>query len=412
MKRAQIIITSCNRRALELEQLKVFLIGNGYEFSNDDWNVDPKADIIIQSTCGFTQAAEDFGFETLKRIKNEKKPEARIIFGGCIPEINPKRVSTEFDGPTFSPQSYYMLNDILNVENKFEGFKRPNKYSSSLKSDVDKAIGLLKTFDGSLTGLRHISNCLVSGTRDFLNRNQTYYIQIQEGCSMGCTYCVIQKAIGPLRSKPIESVIEEFNEGLEKGYKRFQLMGDNAGSYGIDIGTNLGCLLDSISMIKEDFSLDLTDINPVYLPQIYESVIALCTQDRASSLYIPIQSANNRVLKLMNRSCDMDKVKEMLMNIQETSTNRFLLGTSVIVGFPSETIEELKETINFCNQVNFDWVYCHSFSSRPGTCAASLSDQHSSEEILSRSLLFKSMLSSKLLVTTAKDTKGNRSCQG
>lgn len=412
MKKAQIIITSCSRRALELEQMKIFLEGNGYEFSNDDWNVDPKADLIIHSTCGFTQAAEDFGFETLKRIQNEKKPEAMVIFGGCIPEINPKRVSIEFDGPTFSPQSYYLLNNILNVQHKFEEFKRPNKYSSSLKSDVDKAIGLLKTFDGSLVGLRHLSNRLVNGTKSILNRNQAYYIQIQEGCSMGCTYCVIQKAIGPLRSKPIESIIEEFNGGLEKGYKRFQLMGDNAGSYGIDIGTNLGCLLDRISMIKGDFSLDLTDINPVYLPIIYESVMTLCTQSRVSSLYIPIQSANNRVLKLMNRNCDMDKVKEMLMNIQKTSPNRFLVGTSVIVGFPSETIEELNETINFCNQVNFDWVYCHSFSTRPDTCAASLPDQLSSEEILSRSLLFKSMLSSKSLVTTAKDTKGSRTCQG
>lgn len=411
MKNAQIIITSCNRRALELEQIKMFLLGNGYKVSNDNWNVDPKADVIIHSACGFTQAAEDFGFETLHRIQNEKKPEALVIFGGCISKINPKRVSEEFNGPTFSPQSYSKLNNILNVHHGLEEFKRPNKYSSSLKSDVDNAVGLLKTFDGSLIGLKYISSHLISGTNRVLNRNRSYCIQIQEGCSMGCTYCVIHRGIGPLRSKPIKTILTEFDEGLDKGYKHFQLMGDNAGSYGLDIGTNLGYLLDHISMSKKDFTLDLTDINPIFLSYIFEPVMKLCAQSRVSSLYIPIQSANNRILKLMNRSCDMNKVAQMLIDIKKNASSEFMLGTSVIVGFPSETIEELNDTIEFCDKVNFDWVTCHSFSARPDTPAANLPGQISPEEILRRALLLKNVLKGKL-VTTAIDSKGSKTCQG
>lgn len=407
MQTAQIIMTSCDRRALELEQIKSFLKGNGYHVSDYDWKVDPKADVIILSTCGFTQAAEDFGFETLHRIQNEKKSGATVILGGCIPEINAKRVSEEFGGPTFSPQSYCTLNKILNVQHRFEEFKRPNRYNSSLKSDVYRAdvyraIGSLKTFDGSLVGFKYISSRLILGIKSFLNKNQTYSIQIQEGCSMGCTYCVIQKAIGPLRSKPIESVIREFNEGLAKGNKRFQLVGDNAGSYGLDIGTNLGHLLDRISIIDGDFTLELTDINPIFLPHIFESTLKLIAQNRLSSLYIPIQSSNDRIIKLMNRSCDMTKVKQMLVDIRKTTPNGFLLGTSVIVGFPSESIEELNDTIEFCDEVRFDWIYCHGFSARPDTRAAKLQDQIPREEILRRTFLLKTALNGKSLVITDK----------
>lgn len=72
MSKAQIILTSCSRRGLEVEQIKNYLRGNGYTLSEEDWQVDPEADIILLSTCGFTQPAEDFGFETLHRIQRGK----------------------------------------------------------------------------------------------------------------------------------------------------------------------------------------------------------------------------------------------------------------------------------------------------------------------------------------------------
>jgi len=97
MAKAQIIITSCSRRSLEIEQVKNYLRGNGYAITGDEWNVDPDADLILLSTCGFTKPAEDFGFETLRRVQEVKKPAAKVVFGGCIPQINPDRVMQEFN---------------------------------------------------------------------------------------------------------------------------------------------------------------------------------------------------------------------------------------------------------------------------------------------------------------------------
>jgi len=424
MMKAQVIITSCSRRSLEIEQIKSFLQGNGYLLIRDDWNVDPEADLILLSTCGFTKAAEDFGFDTLHHIQATKKPSAKVVFGGCIPEINPDRVMEEFNGPTFSPQSYSQLSEILGAKHKFEEYKRPNTLEnngiSSLITDARKAMEIIKTFDGSFSGIGYISQRLGNGIRRRsirtkyanLDNHGTFYIQIQEGCSMHCNYCAIKMAIGPLRSKPEEAVLDEFRTGLSEGYRHFQLVGDNAGSYGLDIGTSLGKLLDQISEVNGDFVLDLTDINPVYLASIFEPVKRLCIKKKISSLYVPIQSASRRILRLMGRDCDIDAVKRMLIEIKKLSSPEFKTGTSLIVGFPSEEIDELNDTIKFCDEAGFDWVWCHSFSARPETAASILPGQFSAEEIFKRTHLVRSRLRRKSLVTTANDSIGNKTCQG
>jgi threonylcarbamoyladenosine tRNA methylthiotransferase MtaB len=424
MGKAQLIVTSCSRRSLEIEQVKCFLQGNGFSLSNDDWNVDPDADLVLLSTCGFTNAAEDFGFETLRRVQATKKPGAKIVFGGCIPEINPDRVLCEFDGPTFSPQSYSKLNEIIGARHRFDEFKRPNTFDNSstpsLIQDAQKAIEILKTFDGSFSGLEYVSRRLSNGLRRKLirsryanlNSHNTFYIQVQEGCSMCCTYCAIRMAIGRLRSRPIETLLNEFEAGLDKGYKHFQLVGDNAGSYGLDIGTNMGKLLECLLMVKRDFVLDLTDINPVYLPIIYEPVKQLCVEGKLSRLYVPIQSGNKRILKLMGRDCDLGAVKQMLLEIKRLAPPEFKLGTSLVVGFPSETIEELNDTLRFCDEADFDWIWCHSFSAKSETPAVLLAGQITADEILRRAQLVKSWLGRKSLVTTADDSVGSRTCQG
>jgi len=129
-------------------------------------------------------------------------------------------------------------------------------------------------------------------------------------------------------------------------------------------------------------------------------------------LYVPIQSGNRRLLKMMNRDCDIDAIRRMLIEIKTAAPRNFKLGTSLIVGFPSETIDELDETINFCLSVGFDWAWCHSFSARPETPAANLPQKIPVDEILHRARYVHSHLRGKTLVTNADDSTGNKTCQG
>lgn len=420
---AQIIVGSCSRRSLEVEQIRSFLRGNGYNLVDDDWRVDPNADLIIINSCGFTQAAEEAAFALLDRCRSTKKTEAKLVFGGCVPEINPERVAKEFDGLTYSPRNYDRLNLLDSITKSFETFERPNTFvvrPDSFSTDIQKGLDVLNTFDGSLAGLNYISQRLGNGIRRriirskyaHLDQAERFYIQIQEGCSMHCAYCAIRMAIGPQRSKPIDTVMKEFYSGLEQGYKHFQFVGDNAGSYGVDIGTKLGEVLEKVVKIDEDFDLDLTDIHPVYFSKYFVQIKNLSTAGKLASLYVPIQSGSRRILKLMGRDCDIDLVGKQLIELKHNSGKKVRVGTSLVVGFPTETIEDLERTIQLCREINFDWVWCHSFSARARTGAAELGDQISPDEIQQRVKYVKSKLGKRSMVTTADDTSGNKTCQG
>jgi threonylcarbamoyladenosine tRNA methylthiotransferase MtaB len=347
--------------------VKNFLIGNGYSVINEDLEVSKDADLILYSTCGFTTAAEDLAIETLNRIQKEKKPGAKLIVCGCLPEINPHRLSQVFNGDMFGPRSYERLNDILRPEKKFQQFPRPNKFAGNIMSRLKGG-----------------------------GREKRFYIQIQEGCPCKCSFCATKFAIKELKSKPIDDVIDDFQKGLKQGYKEFCFIGDCSGAYGLEIGENLGNLLGRVLQTDADFSLELPDISPVHLHLSFNQLKMLCAKNKIRLLYIPIQSANPRILKLMRRNCNMDHVKDMLIELKSISPVE--IGTSIIAGFPSETEEELNDTIEFCEQVDFDWIYCHDFSARPGTVAAKLPGQFSPEEILERSRLVRSRLPNKTFV--------------
>jgi tRNA A37 methylthiotransferase MiaB len=183
---------------------------------------------------------------------------------------------------------------------------------------------------------------------------------------------------------------------MNNGFKHFYLCGDNTGIYGLDLGTNLSCLLDKISKIHEDFDLNLENIPPVNFIQNFNSIRNLAIQNKVYGLYVPIQSANKRVLSLMNRNCDINKVKQMLLEIKKIKSIK--IGTSLLIGFPSETIDELNDTIKFCSEVEFDWIVCHTFSARPNTLAASLTEQIPPDEIRRRVFYVKSQLISKSFI--------------
>ena len=288
MKRAQIFVTTCDRRAFEVEQTKQFLRLNGYLVSDYHKKVDTQAELIVLFTCGFTQVAEELGFDLLKKIENAKRTGSKVVFGGCIPAINPKRTSKEFQGPTFTPRSYSNLDEIIGAQHRFEEVRMPNVCCRSARSNtrttLNGVLAALRQFDYSFSGLKNFQKWL-RFVRLLATLKSAYSIQIEKGCSMECTYCAIRKAVGPLRSKIPEGVIDELQIGLDTGHKVFTLYGDNAGSYGLDKGTNLGPLLDQVAQVNGQFQLHLTDISPVYLPLMYTQAIALCRRGVLVSMY-------------------------------------------------------------------------------------------------------------------------------
>lgn len=413
----QIVSTSCNRRELELEQVKHFFEGNGNEVSNEDFETDKSADVIILSTCGFTQAAEDFGLKTLKRIENEKKPGCQVIVGGCLPKINPEVL---MGYKLFDPRSYEKLDEYFEFPKKFNDFPRPNLVGewqmhaayrehglmSSDKTTIDE-IGK-KTVEENIQTVKDIAQFV----RDI--NDASFRVQCLVGCACNCTYCAIKFAIGNIKSHPIEKILNEIKVGISNGYKSILLEGDSLGGYGIDIKTNLGELLDRvIETVKDtDVQISVPDVSPRYIKVCYNQIIELAEMEKLFNFYIPIQSGSQKILNLMKRGYSINDAKEYIIKIREKCPD-LKLGTSIIVGFPGETQADFEETINACKEIKFDYIYCHSYSDRKGTEASALPDKVSGEDILMRSRILKDSLKGCTPhITIAEDTAGNRTCQG
>ncbi len=364
MKKVQIIEKSCHREGLKVQRMRDFFLENGYELIENDYGIDPtnryafplqdlqidqEADLLILTTCGFTKAIEDGDFEAIKIINEHKKETARVIVAGCLTEISPERLAREFDGPSFDNRSYHKLDELVEHRVAYNDIPAQNK----------------------------------------LKNTDNFFISIQEGCDHRCSYCAIWRTIGKSVSKPMEEILKEFKEGLANGYKHFYLLGHCSGAYGRDHGSNLSALLKEFIHIDGDYDILLEDVMPLYFLKIAEELKILARQKKIRSFHTPIQSGNDRILTKMKRRCDMNKVKENLLALRENNPD-IVLSSSVIVGFPTETREELQDTIRFCQEATFNSAACHMFSARPGSEAMDMEGQFETEEIAERYQIFQS----------------------
>ena len=417
MAKVQIIETSCNRRELEIEQVKNYFSGNGYVIAEEDYNVDRSADVIILSTCGFTQAAEDFGLKTLKTIENEKKPGARIIVGGCLPKIN-KTILEGYD--TFDPRSYELLDSFFDMKHKFNEFIRPNTIKYLQFSKKYREHGVMSTdierldVAGKITSIEN-SKAVEEITKIVRDKSpSTFRIQCMLGCACKCTYCAIKFAIGSIKSLPPETILDNIKNGIKGNFTNILLEGDSLGSYGYDIGTDLGQLLDSIIVVIKDepVQISIPDISPLFLDKCVDQIIKLSKMEKLFNFYTPVQSGSQRILDMMRRGYKIDKVKGLIYKIKSSCPD-LKCGTSLIVGFPSETEDDFQKTLEVCKELKFDYIYCHSYSDRNGTEASILPNKISDDIILRRARNLKSELNSVTpFITIAEDTAGNLTCQG
>jgi MiaB/RimO family radical SAM methylthiotransferase len=417
MAKVQIIETSCNRRELELEQVKNYFYANGYEISKKDFDTDTEADVILLSTCGFTQAAEDFALKTIKRIEKEMKPGTDIYIGGCLPKIN-KEVLVGYQ--TFDPRNYEVLDKYFEMEKKFSQFKRPNTISNFQVHPKFREHGIMSTKDAKLDEIgKQTSRENLDTVEEITNivrekSNSTFRIQCMLGCACKCTYCAIKFAIGPIKSRPPNEILCEIKQGIEKGYSDILLEGDSLGSYGLDIETDLGKLLDEVIYLIKDNSvrISIPDVSPLYLDKCNTQIIKLAKMGKLFNFYTPIQSGSQKILDMMKRGYKIDKAKNIIKAIKYACPE-LKCGTSLIVGFPGETEEDLNETINICKELRFDYIYCHSYSDRKGTEADKLPNKIPEDIILQRARALKTKLKSiTSLITIAEDTAGNLTCQG
>jgi len=397
MKKIFICVESCQRRLLEANKVHTYLLKNGYEIVDN-----PKdANIIILVGCAASNQSAEY---TLNKVKELQRYDAELIVAGCLPAIEKEKLAEIFDGKTISTKDLDKIDSLFPKNKiKFNSIDDENILNQNVSEEKSlpfiKQIGEIKKNFRNVEWMEKlylkIKNHILKnlfGENSFIYRflrfgdKPLYNITISIGCAGSCSYCAIKKAIGPLKSKPLDQCIKEFKNGLDEGYKDFVLNADDSGPYGLDIGSSFPELLDEITSIPGDYEISIRAFGPQWVIKYLNDLERILEKHKIKRMYIPMQSANNRILKLMNRYSDAEKMKDAFLRLKKADPD-LLLNTHYILGFPTEGEEEFKGTMSFIKEINFSGGSIFPFIRRSGTESENI-EPKISQKVISRRLRF------------------------
>lgn len=328
----------CKVNIYEAEFVANILKENNYEIVD----FEDKADIYIINTCSVTNESDKKSRKMINRARKNNK-DAIIIVMGCYSQLNADKIEADI---------------ILGNKDKSNIVKLIEEYKTK-NNKITKIYDLTKTKFEEM----EISK--------FTNHTRAF-VKIQDGCNAFCSYCIIPYTRGRVRSKDKTSVIKEVTKLVNNGYKEIVLTGIHTGRYGIDINTTLEELLKELVEIPNIYRIRLSSIE---INEITPGIIKLLKENKvmAKHLHIPLQSGSNKILKLMNRRYNKEEFKNMITKIKEI--HNISLTTDLIVGFPNETEEDFKETLDTLNEIKFTKIHTFPYSRRNGTPAAAMENQ-------------------------------------
>ena len=325
----------CKVNTYESQVIHDMLINNNYIEDED-------ADIFIINTCTVTNTSDNKSLKVVRRcIRNN--PNAIIIVMGCMVQANP---------------------DILN------GLGVSIVIGNKYKSEIPELIEQYRKTKTPIVKVENIRHTTFEEMKlNNFDRTRAF-VKIEDGCNNFCSFCIIPYARGNVRSRNVDSVIEEVKLLVSEGHKEVVLTGIHTGHYGFDIDTSFSQLLEALVKIKglerlRISSIEITELTDDFMKVLENSKVIV------DHLHIPLQSGSDEILKLMNRKYD----KEYFINkIEQIRSIRpeISITTDVIVGFPGETEELFEETIDTIKKVNFSKLHVFPFSLRKGTKAETL----------------------------------------
>lgn len=219
-------------------------------------------------------------------------------------------------------------------------------------------------------------------------------VKIQEGCDRKCAYCVVPLVRGKPRSEPFDKACREIRSRIREGYKEIVLAGTHLGLYRSEEKT-LEDLLDRVSESKGDFRIRLSSLEPGEItPRIIE--YAAHHPRVCPHLHLSLQSLCDKVLDSMARNTPCVKIEKLLNRIHRQNAD-IRIGADLIVGFPTETRSQFRETIRRVETVPLHYGHVFRFSARPGTRAEALKQRHPGPEMTERSRALRACLQKKHL---------------
>ena len=299
-----------------------------------------EADVIIINTCTVRKETEN---KMVKRILELRKIAllngAKLIVAGCMPKAQPYLVMHYApEASLVSPQNY---DKILHVVEK-QG--RVILLKGERRTDIVPM---------------------------FLE-NVVAAIPIAEGCVGNCSYCIVKLARGRLRSYPPRLIVEKVKEAVKKGVVEIDLTAQDTAAYGLDLGIRLPDLLRKVVEINGNFMVRVGMMNPNLVLEILDDLIDVYKHPKIFKfLHVPLQSGDNRVLRIMNRKYTIEEFKEIVYEFRR-KIPEMNVTTDIIVGHPGEDEKAFQNTLNIIRELEFDRIHIAAYSLRPHTVSASM----------------------------------------
>lgn len=346
-KTVGIFTLGCKVNQYESEAITELFAARGYEILPPE----EPCDVYIINTCTVTAESDRKARQIIRRAI-ARNPEAFVLVTGCFAETSSEALA-RIEGVDY----------ICGNADKCSIVDAADRLVCSQRKNQRADIRVLP-LDGAPFESMRIEK---------FDRTRAY-IKIEDGCESHCTYCIIPKARGSIRSKRPEDVLQEVRTLVGGGCREVVLTGIETASYGKDLdGYTLADLLEEVDRIPNIGRVRLGSLDPSLMKQAFVDRIARL-RSLAPHFHLSMQSGSDRILNLMKRKYNTAMALESIERLRRAMP-RVMLTTDMIVGFPTETEEDFSETLDFAKKAEFLMIHVFPFSGRRGTPAAAMSGQ-------------------------------------
>ena len=332
----------CKMNQYETQAMEQLLRQRGHQvvdFSGE-------ADAYVVNTCSVTAVSDQKSRKVLHRVRREH-PGALLAVCGCYPQTHQEDMAA-------------LDVDLISGTGDRAGFL-------DLLEEAARERRLIESIDRSFD--RRTFEVLPAGGGE--NRTRAM-LKVEDGCVNFCSYCIIPYARGPVRSAPLDVVVEQARALAAQGYREIVITGIEISSWGQDLkcGKSLIDLLEAVAAAVGDVRLRLGSLEPRTVTEEFcrraSAIPTLCPQ-----FHLSMQSGCDATLKRMNRKYDTARYLESV-ELLNRHFHRPAVTTDMIVGFPGETEEEFSTTLDFIRKCGFAQMHLFPYSIRPGTPAAKM----------------------------------------
>ncbi|MBR3383350.1 MAG: tRNA (N6-isopentenyl adenosine(37)-C2)-methylthiotransferase MiaB [Clostridia bacterium] len=336
----------CQMNEHDSETIAGMLERMGYEKAAEK----SEADLILFNTCCIREHAEKRTFGNVGFVKEIKQNNPGLITAVCGCMMQQREVAQRL-------RDRFPFVDLVFGTNELAVFPQL----------LERVMGGERVFE-----IKNIDGEIPEGLPIRRNEGFSTFVNIMYGCNNFCSYCIVPYVRGRERSRRAEDVVAEVERAAAEGFTEVTLLGQNVNSYD-DEGLRFPELLRRVSRVEGLKRLRFMTSHPKDLS--HELVMAMAeTPNVCEHIHLPVQSGSNRILKLMNRRYTREHYLDLIRDLRENVPG-VEITTDIIVGFPTETEEDLEDTLSLVREVGFSAAYSFAYSVRQGTAAARMEGQ-------------------------------------